>query len=533
MPKKPSDFTITDQFCGAGGSSDGARRAGEIIKGIRVLLALNHWKRAIETHNANFPNTLHDCTDISACDPRKYPSTNLLITSPECTTHTPAGGNTHKALKEQMDMFDKGVIDPATERSRSTMRDVPRFAEYHNYEAIIMENVVEAKTRWPVFDHWLKEMHILGYKHKVLYFNSMFFHPTPQSRDRMYVVFWKKGNRTPNLEFTPKAYCPRCEKDIHAAQTWKDGGRKFGKYNRSYYYACPKDGAVVKPYYFAAMNIIDWSNIGEKVYDRRKPLKPNTIARIEYGLERFTDEPFLVQAMNSSQSAEHSVRSVADESFAYTTYQSQGIGLPFIIDDKQSTGINFRVRGMNDTIPTVTTDHRFKIINPPFIVKGEQASVVSNSRNIGNVLQTQTKRQSDALVMPPFLVEMHTKGKARPITDTLNTAGAGGIKNGIVTDEAFKSFISYYNGHGGSKYITDSLPTQGTGERLAITKYSKPNIEDCYYRMLVPREVKLGMAFEDSYIITGDTKEQVKQCGNAVTPPVMEWLVQRVVESLM
>jgi DNA (cytosine-5)-methyltransferase 1 len=80
---KNSYVTVTDQFCGAGGSSLGATLAGAEIK-----LALNHWKLAIETHNSNFPNVAHDCTDISACDPRRYPSSDILITSPECTNHS-------------------------------------------------------------------------------------------------------------------------------------------------------------------------------------------------------------------------------------------------------------------------------------------------------------------------------------------------------------------------------------------------------------------------------------------------------------
>ena len=126
MIRKNSYLTLTDQFCGAGGSSQGATAAG-----VEVKLALNHWNLAIETHNANFPNTLHDCTDISASDPRRYPSTDILITSPECTNHTVANGK--KRLKQQMDLFATGKIDAAAERSRATMWDVPRFAEYHKY----------------------------------------------------------------------------------------------------------------------------------------------------------------------------------------------------------------------------------------------------------------------------------------------------------------------------------------------------------------------------------------------------------------
>src|SRR5690606_35074931 len=135
---KSSHITVTDQFCGAGGSSQGVRNwATKYHGGIEVKLALNHWKLAIETHNTNFPDTLHDCTDISACDPRRYPSTDILITSPECTNHSLAKGQ--KSVKKQLDLFNNGKSDPAAERSRATMWDVCRFAEYHGYNAIIVE----------------------------------------------------------------------------------------------------------------------------------------------------------------------------------------------------------------------------------------------------------------------------------------------------------------------------------------------------------------------------------------------------------
>ena len=62
---KNSFITVTDQFCGAGGSSIGATQAGAEVK-----LAMNHLKLAIETHNTNFPKVDHECTDISAADPR-------------------------------------------------------------------------------------------------------------------------------------------------------------------------------------------------------------------------------------------------------------------------------------------------------------------------------------------------------------------------------------------------------------------------------------------------------------------------------
>jgi site-specific DNA-cytosine methylase len=89
---------------------------------------------------------------------------------------------------------------------------------------IIVENVVDARL-WVMWDAWLHAMDSLGYNHKAVYLNSMHAWPTPQSRDRMYVVFWKKGNRAPNLDFTPAAYCQRCEKNVQAIQSWKNPNR--------------------------------------------------------------------------------------------------------------------------------------------------------------------------------------------------------------------------------------------------------------------------------------------------------------------
>jgi DNA (cytosine-5)-methyltransferase 1 len=50
--------------------------------------------------------------------------------------------------------------------------------------------------------------------------------------------------------------------------------------------------------------------------------------------------------------------------------------------------------------------------------------------------------------------------------------------------------------------------------------------------MISSEEVKLAMAFDKNYVVLGTEKDKVKQCGNAVTPPAMEWLVERVAESL-
>jgi DNA (cytosine-5)-methyltransferase 1 len=65
-----------------------------------------------------------------------------------------------------------------------------------------------------------------------------------------------------------------------------------------------------------------------------------------------------------------------------------------------------------------------------------------------------------------------------------------------------------------------------------LVNYKTPKVEECYYRTLKAQEIKLAMAFSKEYIVLGDQKKQVKQLGNAVTPPVMQWLVKQIIKTL-
>lgn len=524
MAKKNSYITVTDQFCGAGGSSQGVRRLANRSKGgLEVKLALNHWKLAIETHNTNFPDTIHDCTDISACDPRRYNSTDILITSPECTNHSLAKGI--KVVQKQMDLFDTGKQDAGAERSRATMWDVCRFAEYHQYNAIIVENVVDAR-KWIMFDSWLNAMYALGYLHKCVYLNSMHCHPTPQSRDRMYIVFWKKGNKVPNLEYTPVAHCPKCEKDIMSIQTWKNKEKKFGKYKQQYVYCCPLHGAIVEPYYYAAFNCIDWSDLGKRIGDRTKELSINTVKRINHGLNKYGNQPLQVISYTPGYT-----KPITEVSGTFTTNDHHGILTPMIIHAAYGSEARGVVRSANDPCFTHTTIPSQAIVTP-FIIKQEHSKNQDNVRPTGSSLQTQTTRQSMAVVCPPLVVENKGQSLSKPATAAVGTITTR-PHQGIVTDQAFSSFIaSYYNGSHCTKHITQEIGSVTTNDRHTLVSYQKPVIEDCYYRMLKPHEIKLGMAFDPEYVVLGSGRDQVKQLGNAVTPPAMEWLVEQVVKSL-
>lgn len=521
MPRKKSYITITDQFCGAGGSSQGARKAA--LKhggGIEVSLALNHWKLAIDTHQTNFPDTLHDCTDISACDPRRYPSTDILITSPECTNHSLAKGK--KIVTAQLDLYDKGVLDPAAERSRATMWDVPRFAEYHNYRAIIVENVVDAR-RWVMFDAWLMAMHSLKYEHEIVYLNSMHCHPTPQSRDRMYIVFWKKGNKKPQLAIHPKAWCNVCSKDISAIQSWKNPNSRWGKYRKQYIYRCGKCANAVEPYYYAAFNIIDWTNIGTRIGDRKKPLAENTIERIKYGLKKYGSQSLMVHNFSPGYCS-----AMNDTTGTVTTSDQHAVlNPPFIVATRYTSGVECRVKGLEDAINTQPGDVSHSLVTP-FVIKEEHSQNLMNAVSVSDVLRTHTTRQTMALCVP-WIIEMNKTGELKPANEPASTITSGGVNHAV----ALQTFIGYQYKQHQASFPTDPLGTCRTHHtHFKLDYQSSMNVEDCYYRMLKSSEVGRAMAFDEDYVVLGNEKDRVKQFGNAVTPPAMELLVDRVIQSL-
>ena len=555
---KQSYVTVTDQFCGAGGSSTGA-----VAAGAEVVMALNHWKLAIETHNSNHPQTRHDCTDISACDPRRYPSTDILITSPECTSHSLAKGARRQT--RQSSLFGTAAPDPAAERSRATMWDVVRFAEYHRYNLIIVENVADAR-QWETWDAWLHAMRLLGYEHKVVYFNSMFAHPTPQSRNRMYVVFWKKGNRAPDLDFYPLAWCQPCGRDVASVQSWKNVAKPWGKYKQQYLYRCPSCASAVEPYYYAAWNAIDWSLPAPRIGDRKYPLKEKTLNRIKIGLEKFGRQPMpaFLTSLAYGHGHDRRSRSVLEPMRTQTANADLGVAMPITLQTSQYQEAS-AVRAVTQPLPTQTTRQDMALVVPQFIAELHNTST---AREMTKPLATVcAEGNHHGLVVPPaWIVGNFTPGWCRPVSEPMGTcttvdhhavvtapiitsyysgnegqsvtAPLGTVttvdRHGVVVPPFLLSYYTRLSGDGAAVQPLDqSMPTvPGWAVHYLAQPGETPAVEDCGFRMVQPHEIKAAMAFPERYKVLGNQREQVRQLGNAVTPPVMQMLVERCVATL-
>ncbi|KQQ65055.1 DNA cytosine methyltransferase [Microbacterium sp. Leaf320] len=555
-------LTVTDLFCGAGGSSSGLVEAG-----YRVVIAANHWKLAIDSHQINHPDTDHSQADISQVNPAYFPKTHVLWGSPECTNHSIAKGVKRQRQQDQA-LFEidgtRPLPDEAANRSRATMWDIPRFAEHHRYMAIILENVVDA-YRWDQFEAWQLAMKSLGYRMQFVWLNSMHAQigglPAPQSRDRMYIVMWRedlatkqKGVSGPNIgKWTrPMAVCPE-HGEVQAVQAFKKA-EQWGRYRAQYLYRCPECFQVIEPGWLAAESIIDWSLPAPRIGDRAKPLAEKTRERIRRGIERHW-APIIAKAAGNTYDGVTTGSNYLRVSELDAPMPAQmgtaehGLALPpaFLAQFRQRE----RTQTLDDALPTVVADganhalivnnlsgndesrsRRVSEVLPSIVAGGLHASLLvpvegregKSAASVADPMRTQSTRNETGLVVP-----LRNHGVAKPATHPIDTVSAEGNHHALVMR----------NNHGGAEMstpVTEVMRTLTTGGHQSVIQPSAPislDVDDAGFRMLEPHEIQAGMGFARDYLLLGSKRDKVKQAGNAVTPPAARDLGHAVAEFLL
>lgn len=157
-----------DLFCGAGGSSFGARKAGaQIIAGFDIS------KSAIAAYSANFPEATIYGGDLRKLSPEQIKNQvgdiDLIMASPECTNHSVAKGGKERC-----------------EESKRTAFQVIRYAKVFRPKWIVIENVVEMQS-WSEHPKLLEDLWQLNYFVKELKLNSADF-GVPQARKRLFLL---------------------------------------------------------------------------------------------------------------------------------------------------------------------------------------------------------------------------------------------------------------------------------------------------------------------------------------------------------
>lgn len=466
-----------DLFCGAGGTSTGLRLAVEEL-GLKLdLLVVNHWQVAIETHQANHPYAQHLCEEIDGVNPRKAVPRgrlDILVASPECLHHSRARGGR-----------------PMNDQSRASAWHVLRWAEALRIDNILVENVPEFRLwgalgtnglplksrKGETYNAFLNALRSLGYVVEDRVLNAANY-GDPTTRERLFIlarrgrrrIVWPEPTHTPNGQTT--LFGP--------TQRWR-----------------------------AAREIIDWSVAGESIFNRKRPLSANTMARIAAGLKKFGGAAFVLPLEgfyrgNAPRSLEQPL----------PTITQRGVGAvvqPFILNVRGGNDGYLRGARVDAPLPTVTATSPLALVEP-FII-GQQSC--SAPRSVNEPLPTIATKGAIALV-EPFLVEYHGgkdgANRVRPVDVPLPTQDTSN-RFGLV-----QPFLVKYNGEGGGpRSVDEPLDTLTAKDRFGLVVPELAGaVLDIRFRMLLPHELARAMSFPDEYRFAGNRSEVVRQIGNAV-----------------
>lgn len=465
-----------DLFCGAGGTSAGFLAACAQLGATADLLAVNHWPRAIATHELNHRGVRHICESLENVRPREVVPggyLDLLCASPECTHHSRAAGGR-----------------PRNDQSRATAWHVCRWASDLTIENILIENVREFMDWGPLrvdgkpnkrkkgqyFQALLETLRGLGFQvqHKLLVAAD---YGDPTTRERLMVFATKRKG----IEFPVPSHS---RDSLGGRMAWR-----------------------------TAREIIDWDLKGKSVFGRKKALSPNTIRRIAAGLRKFGGvgaEPFLVMlyGTNDARSLDRPAPTVMAGGGKI------GLAQPFMVSANHGEGDDTRrSHGLDAPAPTVCCSNSLALIEP-FIVnmKGQ-----SNAASLNAPAPTVTAHASHLYLAEPFTTQVtQSSGLGiRSVDDpvqTVTTARGGEIA-------LVQPFVVKYFKTGTAVSVDQPLDTVTTRDRFMLVepRTGEPVAElDILFRMLQPHELAAAQGFPAGYQFTGTREERVMQIGNAV-----------------
>jgi DNA (cytosine-5)-methyltransferase 1 len=579
---KPSrrKILVGDLFCGAGGSSSGARQAIEQLGRQMLLTCVNHWDRAIETHKRMHPEARHYCQDVASARPMECVPEgrlDLLMASPTCTYHSRARGGRPTSDQQRMDPWHVVTWLSELRVRRLLIENVPEFVDW---------GPVDAKTGKPLkskkglyFREWIATLERLGYRveHKIL---NCADYGDATTRRRFFLMARNDGKP---IRWPEPTHAKDPAHDLLAPrQKWRP-----------------------------ARECIDWALRGRSIFGRKHPLAPRTIQRIYAGAVRLNwPEPFLVvlrQHMdarsielplptvaargthiglavpvivgNGGAQYAGKPKSVDEPLTTVLTQDRRGVAEPLLIRSDAHGAKKLRARPVDEPVQTIVGSGGIGIAEP-FIMSGHAGGA---PRSVDEPIPGMTAKNNGPLVVEPFLMANRTNNVPKsvdgPVPTNTTTTGGGvalispyyGSGSGltcksveqpmdtITVKDRLGLICPVTHGGGGNiaRDITSPFPTLTTskGGHLAFITASfgerdgqlprvhdlqmpMPTIPatgsvrlaqgeegeggqqyDILFRMLHWRELARAMSFSDAdsdYEFAGTKTEITKQIGNAV-----------------
>lgn len=551
-------FIIVDLFCGAGGTTQGFVQAELEGNGIaKVIACVNHDPKAITSHWKNHPDVKHFEEDIRTLDltelvalvnfyRNKNPNAFLILwASLECTNFSKAKGG-----------------QPRDADSRTLADHLPRYVAALSPDYIQIENVVEFMSWGPLDEkgkpvsrkngvdwmRWRSAMRgdVFGnewaYKDEWAELNSANY-GAYTSRNRLFGIFARPGLP---IVFPEPTHAKNPSKfSMHGdLQKWK-----------------------------AVKEVLDFSDEGESIFNRKVPLVDSSLERIYAGLVKFVangDTSFIAKYYSGKPAGK--VKSVSGPASTVTTFNNQYLVSAAFIQQRHAGEPGSKLVDLNGPARTLTSTggnqdivflaHYYgsggqlsSIENPaPTIPTKARAAIVSaqvqsTNQPAGTVMLNDKHR---VVTCQPFIMPTNYDNKPKSIEEPAPTITANRKHHYLVNPS-----------HGGHCTSTDNpcpvviarqdkaplYLVQAVTGAFIIPIYEADSevmirikqfmaaygIVDIKMRMLRVHELLSIQGFPVGYKLEGNQADQKKFIGNSVVPLVVkkwtEALAMRIIET--
>lgn len=543
-----------DLFCGAGGTSTGvenARYADEQCA--KVIACVNHDANAIASHAANHPDALHFTEDIRTLElsplvahvermKKIYPDALVVLwASLECTNFSKAKGG-----------------QPRDADSRTLAEHLFRYIEAIYPDYIQIENVEEfmswgdmdekghpiSKDKGRCYEKWKRNVRKYGYDFDWRILNAADY-GAYTTRKRFFGIFAKRGLP---IVFPEPTHCKDGKNDMFCRlEKWKP-----------------------------VKEVLDFSDEGESIFSRKKPLAEKTLERIYAGLIKFVagGKDAFISRYNTAR-PQDTVKSI-DEPCGVLTTANRFAKVQVSFLSKQFSGQpdckNISVDGPAGTItckdhhafvsayygnghnhsveqpaPTVTTKDRLALVNSVFIDNqygtGKPTSI---NQPVGTVT---TVPKFNMVSCKPWIMNTAFSNIGSSIEQPSQTitanrkwhylmnpqfASAGGSVNNpcftlIARMDKMPPYLVEVEGGIGIQVTPDDSPmTIKIKEFMALY-----GIIDIKMRMLRIAELKKIMGFPEDYVLIGPQSDQKKFIGNAVEVNMARVLCEAICKEII
>ena len=545
-----------DLFCGAGGTSTGvenARYADEQCA--KVIACVNHDANAIASHAANHPDALHFTEDIRTLElsplvahvermKKIYPDALVVLwASLECTNFSKAKGG-----------------QPRDADSRTLAEHLFRYIEAINPHYIQIENVEEfmswgdmdehghpiSKDKGRCYEKWKRNVKRYGYDFDWRILNAADY-GAYTTRKRFFGIFAKRGLP---IVFPEPTHCKDGKNDM------------FGRLEKW------------KP----VKDVLDFSDEGESIFCRKKPLAEKTLERIYAGLIKFVaggKEAFLVKYNSMNRKGKYQAPSV-DEPCPVVATQGRLALAKVNFLSKQFSGQpdskNISVEGPAGTItckdhhafvsayygnghnhsveqpaPTITTKDRLALVNSVFIDNqygtGKPTSIDQPVGTVTTVpkfnmvsckpwiMNTAFSNIGSSIEQPSQVITANRKWHY--LMNPQFASAGGSVNNPCFTliarmDKMPPYLVEVEGGIGIQVTPDDSPMTIKIMEFMVLY-----GIIDIKMRMLRIAELKKIMGFPEDYVLIGPQSDQKKFIGNAVEVNIARVLCEAICKEII